>query len=238
MTRDPRHLDRAAEAIRDIEDAEEQSAANRSLAIALADLGLRDEALQRVRETTVRAHRVHALASIAEHARDPALLAQAKALAAGLEDRVPSAWQAIVHAEIAFGRLAAARQSLKRPEFEMQADLMAQSAGALAAIHWLRDGQKKAEAVLDDVLAGYADRYWGPARYALMAGLADAGRFDSARLMAFVNDPEMVDRAFAYIAVRQAESGAFDDAMATADAIQGPESRSPALARIASLLSR
>jgi hypothetical protein len=141
-----------------------------------------------------------------------------------------------VRADIALGRLEDAQATLEGPDFEARPDALADSTGELAAAYWLRDGRQKAEIILDKVLAHYAEHFWSPARYALVRGLADAGRFDSALLMAFVNEPAMVDRALGYVAIRRAEAGAFNGAVDTADKIKDPDVRSPALARIAALL--
>lgn len=237
-TRDPAWLSRATESLRDIEDAYEYSSRSRDLAVAQADLGLTDRALRTTRDIGMRAYEALALTEIATLTGDGGYLARAKHRAAGLSGGPldVEVWRSIVRAEIAFGKLDDALRTLRRPELEAQAGTLADDAGELAAAYWLKEGPKRAESVLNEVLTGYADRFWGAARYALAIGLADAGRFDSALLMAFINDEANVDWALAHIAVRQAQSRAFRDALDTADKIKDPGARSPALAKIAAKL--
>ncbi len=237
-TRNAAWLDKAWVSMRAIEDAYEQSAQHRNLAVAHAELGRVDRALRTIPDIAVRAYQALALADIARLTGDASHLDQAKRRAAGLNDQLVDleAWRAIVRVQIALGRLTDAVQSLKRPELESQPGTLADDAGELAAAYWIKDGPKKAEAVLNEVLRGYADRFWGPARFALAVGLADAGRFDSALLMAFLSDESDVDWALAQIAVAQAKSGDLKSALDTADKIRAPGARSPALARIAARL--
>jgi hypothetical protein len=236
VTHNIRQLDRVWRDIRQIEDSYTQSSITRDLAVAQAALGQVDQALTAIEGIGVRAHQAYALAELARLLRNPDYLAAAKKYAAGLQDAEPETFQILVRADIALGRLEDAQATLEGPDFEARPDALADSTGELAAAYWLRDGRQKAEIVLDKVLAHYAEHFWSPARYALVRGLADAGRFDSALLMAFVNEPAMVDRALGYVAIRRAEAGAFNGAVDTADKIKDPDVRSPALARIAALL--
>jgi hypothetical protein len=237
-TRDPAWLSRATETLRDIEDAYEYSSQSRHLAVAQADLGLTDHALRTIRDIGMRAYEALALTEIATLTANSDYLARAKRRATGLSGSPldVEVWRSIVRTEIAFGKLNDALRTLRRPELEAQAGTLADDAGELAAAYWVREGPQKAEAVLNDVLTGYADRFWGAARYALAIALADAGRFDSALLMAFINDEANVDWALAHIAVKQAQAHAFGDALDTADKIKDPGARSPALAKIAAML--
>lgn len=238
LTRDPAWLAEAVASMRNIEDAYEHSSQGRHLAVAQADLGLTDVALRTIRDIGMRAYEALALTEIATLTGKSDYLAKAKRRATGLSGSPldVEVWRSIVRAEIAFGKLDEALRTLRRPELEAQAGTLADDAGELAAAYWIKDGPKRAEAVLNEVLAGYADRFWGAARYALAVGLADAGRFDSALLMAFINDEANVDWALAHIAIRQAQARAFRDALDTADKIKDPGARSPTLAKIAAML--
>lgn len=238
VTRDPAYLDEAALCIRDIADAYEQGAQSQHLAVAQADLGQIARARRTVRDIGLRAYEALALAEIAGLTGNAQYLDDARRRAAGLNEQPveQEAWRAIFRTQIAMGRLPDALQSLKRPELETLPGTMADDAGTLAAAYWIKDGPKSAEAVLTGILNGYAERFWGPARYALAVGLADAGRFDSALLMAFLSDEPNVDWAVAHIAVRLAQSQALPKALDLIDKVKDPGARSPALARIATLL--
>lgn len=237
-TRNAAYLEKAAASIRDIGDAYEHGAQSQYLAVAQADLGQIARARRTIRDIGLRAYEALALADIAGLTGNAAFLDEAKRRAAGLNEQPidQDAWRAIFQTQIAMGRLSDALQSLKRPELETLPGTLADDAGALAAAYWIKSGSKSAEGVLTDILNGYAERFWGPARYALAVGLADAGRFDSALLMAFLSDEPNVDWAVAHIALRMAQAQSIPRALELIDKVKEPGARSPALARIAILL--
>jgi tetratricopeptide (TPR) repeat protein len=236
--RDHDLLDKAATTLRDVADDAERNRQLRHLAIRRAELGDIAEARRVVREITVGKDRATALAEIGRLTGDAAPVNEAKERVLSLDDRLgdPQAWRAIIRAEIALGRWRSAAETLRRPELELQPDIVADGAGQLAVAYWVRDGQRKAEDVLNDAMKGYGDRFWGQARYQMVVGLADAGRFDSALLMAFMNDEGLVDAALSYIAIRQGEAHAFNAALDTADKVKDPGYRSPALAKLSAML--
>jgi hypothetical protein len=236
--RDPRLLDRAAPLVRDIDDDAERNRQLRLLAIARAGLGQIEEARRTSRDIAAGKEQAIALAEIGRLTTDHAWVEEAKRRVLTLDDRLgdPQAWRAIVRAEIALGRWPGAAETLRRPELELQPDIVAEGAGLLAVAYWVRHGQRRAEDILNDTMRGYADRFWGQSRYQIVVGLADIGRFDSALLMAFLNDESLVDPALAYVAVRQGEAGAVAAALDTADKIKDPGARSPALARLSAML--
>ncbi|HJQ59700.1 MAG TPA: hypothetical protein VJ890_22520 [Vineibacter sp.] len=238
-TRDPVWFDKASASIRDIADPDEHASQSRHLAVAQADLGRVEHALRTIGAIGDRAYQALALAEIARVTRNATHVDEAKRRVGGLNERLIDleAWRAVVRTQIALGRLADAHLTLKRPGLEAQTGTLADDAGELAAAYWIKEGPRKAEAVLMDILRGFAERFWAPARYALAIGLADAGRIDSALLMAFLNDEANVDWALAHIAVVQARTGAIRDGLETADKVKDPGARSPALAKIAALLS-
>ncbi len=235
-TRNARYLDRAATAIRGLDDGYEQSALWPLLAVAHAELGALEPALDAVRRSAVSYHRAQALADIAALTQDPRRLGEARGYATGFDGRghEDEVWAAIARAEIALGVLDGARTTLETHLTPSPSRALAAEVGALAAVYWLRGDKQVAEKLIDALLGGT----WtiGEARAVLARRLIAAGRFDEARQVSFLADEITFDNLSADIALKQAEAGAFDAALATADMIQHPARRSPTLAEIAALI--
>ncbi|HKU98154.1 MAG TPA: hypothetical protein VJR58_22880 [Vineibacter sp.] len=234
--RDARYLESAARVIQTLDDGYEQSASWPLLAIAHAELGALEPALEAVRRSAVSYHRAQALADIAALTHDPRRLIEARGYATGFDGRghEDEVWAAVARAEIALGVLPGARTTLEAHLPRSPSRALAAAAGELAAAHWLGGDKQVAEKLIDELLVGS----WtiGEARAVLARRLIAAGRFNEARQVSFLADEITFDNLSAEIALKQAEARAFDAALATADMIQHPARRSPTLAEIAAML--
>lgn len=236
-SRQPVYLDQALALIRDMEDGHEQSASRPRIAVAYAGLGQTEQALRVVRGIAVSYHRARALADMAALARDAKQLSEARSYATGFDGRghEDEVWAAIARAEIALGVVQGARTTLERHVSKDEPSrALAAVVGELAAVHWLKGEKSAAEKMIDSLLGGS----WaiGEARAVLARRLIAAGRFDDARQVSFLADEITFDNLSAEIALKQAETKAFADALDTADKIQHPGRRSPTLAEIAALM--
>jgi hypothetical protein len=235
-TRQAAYLDPAMALIGTMEDGYAQSAARPPIAVTFAELGLADRALQVVRAIAVSYHRAQALAGMAAVTRDARLLVEARGYATGFDGRghEDEVWAALAHAEIVLGVPDGARQTLQAHLAGEPSRALASVVGELAAVYWLRGDKPLAEKTIDALLGGS----WtiGEARAVLARRLIAAGRVDDARQVSFLADEITFDNLSAEIALKQAATGAFADALATADSIQYPGRRSLTLAEIAVLL--
>ncbi|HJQ59699.1 MAG TPA: hypothetical protein VJ890_22515 [Vineibacter sp.] len=235
-SKDTRYLDQAASIIRELEDGYQQSELRPPFVIAYAELGRIDDALRLVRSIAVSYHRALALAGIASLSRDHLQLAEARSYATGFDGRgqEDEVWAALAQAETALGLLDGARKTLETHLPAAPSRPLAAAAGELAAAFWLKDDVAAAETLLESLLAGS----WaiGEARAVLARRLIAVGRFADARRVSFLADEITFDNLSAEIALRQAATGAFREALETADKIQHPGRRSPTLAEIAAMM--